>query len=268
MLLPPINFIFKLLQQHSIVQIWLYEQVRNISYYLGALATRTATPTRCIILIDPLSPQLAIRIEGKIRGFDEFMNLVIDDAVEVKQITKTNDKEERKNLGAQLLPLLGTADLIRANPVHRPNPAERRQRVFDPELVRLINGNILSDEISVQRTAQSRGATPGSLGVGSRYQGAEHTSWSSRGTENGRSIYLIRYGCLDVSIPQDQPVQRLIKRPDRDLVCSRGQELLLEAQAIEQYRRFLSIQRFHLLGVPLEKEVIETPAMPKSPDFF
>lgn len=28
------------------------------------------------------------------------MNLVIDDAVEVKQITKTNDKEERKNLGA------------------------------------------------------------------------------------------------------------------------------------------------------------------------
>lgn len=35
-LLPPINYIFKLLQQHSTVQIWLYEQ-------------------------------LAIRIEGKIR---------------------------------------------------------------------------------------------------------------------------------------------------------------------------------------------------------
>lgn len=35
-LLPPINFIFKLLQQHSTVQIWLYEQ-------------------------------LAIRVEGKIR---------------------------------------------------------------------------------------------------------------------------------------------------------------------------------------------------------
>jgi len=56
-LLPPINFIFKLLQQHSTVQIWLYEQ-------------------------------LGMRIEGKIRGFDEFMNLVIDDAVEVKQSTK------------------------------------------------------------------------------------------------------------------------------------------------------------------------------------
>ena len=56
-LLPPINFIFKLLQQHTTVQIWLYEQ-------------------------------LGMRIEGKIRGFDEFMNLVIDDAVEVKQSTK------------------------------------------------------------------------------------------------------------------------------------------------------------------------------------
>lgn len=58
-LLPPINFIFKLLQQHSTVQIWLYEQ-------------------------------LGMRIEGKIRGFDEFMNLVVDDAVEVKQSTKAD----------------------------------------------------------------------------------------------------------------------------------------------------------------------------------
>jgi small nuclear ribonucleoprotein E len=83
-LLPPINFIFKLLQQHSTVQIWLYEQ-------------------------------LAIRIEGRIRvcnpvisnapqftdfsqGFDEFMNLVIDDAVEVKQATKTQE-ESRRQLG-------------------------------------------------------------------------------------------------------------------------------------------------------------------------
>ncbi|KAK0511251.1 hypothetical protein JMJ35_005824 [Cladonia borealis] len=70
-LLPPINFIFKLLQQRSTVSIWLYEQ-------------------------------LAIRIEGKIRGFDEFMNLVIDDAVEVKQATKT-DEEKRRELGQILL---------------------------------------------------------------------------------------------------------------------------------------------------------------------
>ncbi|TLS29638.1 hypothetical protein PpBr36_00964 [Pyricularia pennisetigena] len=66
-LLPPINCIFKLLQSHATVSIWLYEQ-------------------------------LGIRIEGKIRGFDEFMNLVIDDAVEVKQITKDNPEEKRRPL--------------------------------------------------------------------------------------------------------------------------------------------------------------------------
>ncbi|KAI0172284.1 small nuclear ribonucleoprotein E [Hypoxylon sp. FL1284] len=71
-LLPPINFIFKLLQTHATVKIWLYEQ-------------------------------LAIRIEGKIRGFDEFMNLVIDDAVEVKQVNKTNPEEKRRQLGQILL---------------------------------------------------------------------------------------------------------------------------------------------------------------------
>jgi small nuclear ribonucleoprotein E len=73
-LLPPINFIFKLLQQHSTVQIWLFEQ-------------------------------LGMRIEGKIRGFDEFMNLVIDDAVEVKQSTKLDPNPQdgpnggRRHLG-------------------------------------------------------------------------------------------------------------------------------------------------------------------------
>ena len=72
MLLPPINFIFKLLQQHSTVQIWLQEQT-------------------------------GIRIEGKIRGFDEFMNLVIDEAVEVKQPKKGEPEPEnpRRNLGEQ-----------------------------------------------------------------------------------------------------------------------------------------------------------------------
>lgn len=69
-LLPPINFIFKLLQQRSPVSIWLYEQVGT-------------------------------RIEGKIRGFDEFMNLVVDDAVEVPQQTKENPEGEgkRRELG-------------------------------------------------------------------------------------------------------------------------------------------------------------------------
>ncbi|KEY69027.1 hypothetical protein S40285_00534 [Stachybotrys chlorohalonatus IBT 40285] len=71
-LLPPINMIFKLLQSHATVSVWLYEQ-------------------------------LSIRIEGKIRGFDEFMNLVIDDAVEVTQKTKDNDTESRRSLGQILL---------------------------------------------------------------------------------------------------------------------------------------------------------------------
>ncbi|XP_044717790.1 LSM domain-containing protein [Hirsutella rhossiliensis] len=74
-LLPPINMIFKLLQSNATVRVWLYEQ-------------------------------LSIRIEGKIRGFDEFMNLVIDDAVEVKQPPRgaaKADVEPRKPLGQILL---------------------------------------------------------------------------------------------------------------------------------------------------------------------
>ncbi|BDD56190.1 mRNA splicing protein sme1 [Monascus purpureus] len=70
-LLAPIHFIFRLLQQRTTVSIWLYEQ-------------------------------LAFRIEGKIRGFDEFMNLVIDDAVEVRLPTKT-EEEKRRSLGQILL---------------------------------------------------------------------------------------------------------------------------------------------------------------------
>ncbi|KAH7480392.1 hypothetical protein FOMA001_g8033 [Fusarium oxysporum f. sp. matthiolae] len=72
LILPPIKYIFELLREHATVSIWLYEQ-------------------------------LSIRIEGKIRGFDEFMNLVIDEAVEVKQVTKTNEKETRRPLGQIML---------------------------------------------------------------------------------------------------------------------------------------------------------------------
>ncbi|ETV75042.1 small nuclear ribonucleoprotein E [Aphanomyces astaci] len=48
----PINLIFRFLQNKSRVQIWLYEQVNS-------------------------------RIEGRIMGFDEYMNLVLDDAEEL-----------------------------------------------------------------------------------------------------------------------------------------------------------------------------------------
>ncbi|KAG2186815.1 hypothetical protein INT44_003041 [Umbelopsis vinacea] len=63
----PINLIFRYLQNKSKVQIWLYDQLDN-------------------------------RIEGKIIGFDEFMNLVLDEAVEINSKTQT-----RKEIGRILL---------------------------------------------------------------------------------------------------------------------------------------------------------------------
>jgi len=70
-LLAPIHFIFSLLQKRSTVSIWLYENLRT-------------------------------RIEGKIRGFDEFMNLVVDDAIEVQLATR-DAPEKRRQLGQILL---------------------------------------------------------------------------------------------------------------------------------------------------------------------
>ncbi|PHH90035.1 hypothetical protein CDD83_4661 [Cordyceps sp. RAO-2017] len=86
-LLPPINMIFKLLQSNATVRVWLYEQ-------------------------------LSIRIEGKIRGFDEFMNLVIDDAVEVRQVpgqAKDDPEVARKPLG-QILLKGDNVSLIQSSP--------------------------------------------------------------------------------------------------------------------------------------------------------
>jgi len=63
----PINLIFRYLQNRSRIQIWLYEQTN-------------------------------MRIEGHIIGFDEYMNLVLDDAEEVHMKSKM-----RKPLGRLLL---------------------------------------------------------------------------------------------------------------------------------------------------------------------
>uniref|UniRef100_A0AC35FBW9 Small nuclear ribonucleoprotein E n=1 Tax=Panagrolaimus sp. PS1159 TaxID=55785 RepID=A0AC35FBW9_9BILA len=62
----PINLIFRCLQGRTRVQIWLYENVST-------------------------------RIEGYIIGFDEYMNLVIDEAEEVHKQT------ERRKIGRILL---------------------------------------------------------------------------------------------------------------------------------------------------------------------
>eukprot|EP00088_Acartia_fossae_P036729 TRINITY_DN37923_c0_g1_i1.p1 TRINITY_DN37923_c0_g1~~TRINITY_DN37923_c0_g1_i1.p1 ORF type:complete len:108 (-),score=0.70 TRINITY_DN37923_c0_g1_i1:116-397(-) len=48
----PINLIFRYLQNRTVVSVWLYENINT-------------------------------RIEGIITGFDEYMNLVLDEAVEV-----------------------------------------------------------------------------------------------------------------------------------------------------------------------------------------
>jgi small nuclear ribonucleoprotein E len=63
----PINLIFRYLQNRSRIQVWLYEQTTT-------------------------------RIEGYIIGFDEYMNLVLDDADEI--LLKKN---QRKKIGRILL---------------------------------------------------------------------------------------------------------------------------------------------------------------------
>ncbi|KZS90380.1 Sm-like ribonucleo protein [Sistotremastrum niveocremeum HHB9708] len=64
----PINVIFKNLQQRQNVSVWLYDNVE-------------------------------MRIEGKIIGFDEFMNIVLDDAEEAY----VKDVKPRRPLGRILL---------------------------------------------------------------------------------------------------------------------------------------------------------------------
>ncbi|CAM9711853.1 unnamed protein product [Ascophyllum nodosum] len=63
----PISLIFRFLQNRTRVQIWLYENTK-------------------------------MRIEGQILGFDEYMNLVLDEAEEVDM-----KSDERKELGRIML---------------------------------------------------------------------------------------------------------------------------------------------------------------------
>ncbi|KAL7752009.1 U6 snRNA-associated Sm-like protein LSm6 [Sorochytrium milnesiophthora] len=67
----PINLIFRFFQQRTVVQIWLFEDTK-------------------------------MRIEGIILGFDEFMNLMMDEAVEV-HYKKSGQAPTRKELGRILL---------------------------------------------------------------------------------------------------------------------------------------------------------------------
>ncbi|GAA5921067.1 hypothetical protein JCM3775_004077 [Rhodotorula graminis] len=72
-LVQPINVIFKHLQQGARVQVWLFDNIEQ-------------------------------RLEGKILGFDEFMNVVLDDAEEVYvKDTKSKKTGDRQRLGRLLL---------------------------------------------------------------------------------------------------------------------------------------------------------------------
>ncbi|KAF3617314.1 Small nuclear ribonucleoprotein E [Capsicum annuum] len=70
------NLIFRFLQSKTRIQIWLFEQKD-------------------------------LRIEGRIIGFDEYMNLVLDDAEEVNVKKKT-----RKQLGGNNLSSVGVLKLV------------------------------------------------------------------------------------------------------------------------------------------------------------
>ena len=82
---PRSNLIFRFLQNKTRIQIWLFENTE-------------------------------LRIEGKIIGFDEYMNLVLDDAEELSLKQKT-----RKPLGAPRRPRT-----LRSSPL--PPPQHRRRR--------------------------------------------------------------------------------------------------------------------------------------------
>lgn len=78
-MVPPINCIFNFLQQQTTVTFWLFEQVGT-------------------------------RIRGKVSGFDEFMNVVIDDAIEIPVDAKTG--KELVSKGTKLGRILLKGDNI------------------------------------------------------------------------------------------------------------------------------------------------------------
>lgn len=74
----PINQMFKFFTQKCRVQVWLYDIIN-------------------------------LRIEGRIMGFDEFMNIVLDDAEEIKVKEKTRETVGRIMLKGDNISLITEA---------------------------------------------------------------------------------------------------------------------------------------------------------------
>ena len=74
----PINLIFRFLQSRTRIQVWLYENT-------------------------------SMRIEGRIIGFDEYMNVVLDDAEEVDMKTKKRKALQRILLKGDTITLMQQA---------------------------------------------------------------------------------------------------------------------------------------------------------------
>ncbi|VDN54844.1 unnamed protein product [Dracunculus medinensis] len=79
-MIQPINLIFRYLQNRSRIQIWLYEDISN-------------------------------RIEGYIIGFDEYMNIVLDEAEEVNIKTQHRNKVGRIMLKGDNITLIQGIEL-------------------------------------------------------------------------------------------------------------------------------------------------------------
>ena len=77
----PINLIFRFLQSRTRIQIWLYENT-------------------------------SLRIEGRIIGFDEYMNVVLDDAEEVDVKSKQKKPLGRILLKGDTITLMQTAPSV------------------------------------------------------------------------------------------------------------------------------------------------------------
>jgi len=75
----PINLIFRYLQNRTVVSVWLYENVNT-------------------------------KIEGIITGFDEYMNLVLDEAVEVHVKRHTRKPLKRIMLKGDNITLIQAKD--------------------------------------------------------------------------------------------------------------------------------------------------------------